>query len=174
VAGNPLVFGDIVRVVEAEETSARGIAGGVGMVVGLRVAPGSGTIVGGGRIEDAVLLSLEEPVEETVLIASQLLEPTGETAEFEFEIVDGLVDVRSDHDEVAAAAFVRVRSTPETEALGLAGLSGEVMGETRPSASRVEDIVGGDGADYAINAWFEERREQYWFHPDLLEDAPNQ
>lgn len=82
--------------------------------------------------------------------------------------------MRSDHDDVAAAAFVRVLSTPETKSLGLAGLVGEVMGETKPSASRGGNIVGGDGADYAISAWFEERQQQHWFHPDLLEHADSQ
>ena len=64
---------------------------------------------------------------------------------------------------------VRVRSTGETAELGLAGLVGEVMGETIPSSSGVEEIIGGSGVDYAINAWFDEKGEQYWFHPDLLE-----
>lgn len=169
VSDQSLAFGDIVRVVEATETSERRIAGGIGMVVGVRIASASETIVGGGSLEDAVLVSLEEPVEETVLIASRLLEATGDTSEW--EIVDGLAEDRADYEEAALAERVRVKATPETEALGLAGLVGEVMGETKPSSSGVQDIVGGDAADYAINAWFEERREQFWFHPDLLEPA---
>lgn len=169
MTGNPVAFGDIVRIVDAEETSARGIGGGVGMVVSVNVASASDEIVGGGRIEEAVLVSLEEPVVETVLVAGRLLEATGEATEW--EIVDGLAEARNDHEEVASAALVRVRSTPETDVLGLAGLVGEVMGETKPSSSGVGGIVGGDGGDYAINAWFDDRREQYWFHPDLLEPA---
>jgi hypothetical protein len=161
-------FGDIVRVVEARETSKRGIAHGVGMVVSVNVTSADG-VVGGGELADAILVSLEEPVEETVLIAARLLDATGEMSEW--EVVDGLADARGDYEDTVAAALVRVRSTPETDRLGLAGLVGEVTGETIPSSSGVEEIIGGATADYAINAWFEDRREQFWFHPDLLEAA---
>jgi len=57
------------------------------------------------------------------------------------------------------------------EALGYAGLTGEVMGETMPSSSGVTGIVGQTNEDYAINLWFEEREEQVWFAPHLLEPA---
>jgi hypothetical protein len=164
-------FGDIVRVREVPESVEQGIAGGIGMVVGVNVRVNAlePEIVGGGELADAVLVSLEEPVEESVLIAGRLLEPTGETAGL--EIVDGLAEARDDYEDTVGADRVRVRSTPETERLGLAGLVGEVMGETIPSSSGVAEVIGGAAADYAINAWFEERREQYWFHPDLLEPA---
>jgi hypothetical protein len=112
-------------------------------------------------------VSLEEPVEGTILIAGRLLATTGETTEW--EIVDGLAEARGGHEDTVEAERVRVRSTPETNRLGLAGLVGEVMGETIPSSSGVTEIVGGTDSDYAINAWFEKRREQHWFHPDLLE-----
>jgi xanthosine utilization system XapX-like protein len=168
----PLAFGDIVRVMTSAETVDRGIGGGVGMVVGVKVAPTATSIIGGGSPDEAVLVSLEEPMEESVLIASRLLEPTGETSEW--EIVDGIADARGGNGEMESASHVRVRSTPETEKLGLAGLLGEVMGETIPSSSGVDEVVGGNDADYAVNAWFEERREQFWFHPDLLEPVPSE
>jgi hypothetical protein len=163
-----LAFGDLVQIVESEETSAIGVAGRSGKVVSVRIAGEGREVVGGGKLEDAVLVLVFETGGAAVLIASRLVEPTGEVGEF--SVVDALADVRSEHDDVGAASRVRVRATSETEELGLAGLVGEVMGETTPSSSGV-DVIGGSGADYAINAWFDEKNEQYWFHPDLLEAA---
>ena len=65
-------------------------------------------------------------------------------------------------------AQARIRSTPETEALGLAGLSGPVFGETRPSSSGVA-VIGNASHDYAIAVHLEARGETLWFDPDLLE-----
>ena len=45
---------------------------------------------------------------------------------------------------------VRVVSTPLTVSLGLAGLTGQVYGETSPSVTGVE-AVGETSKDYAIN-----------------------
>ena len=63
---------------------------------------------------------------------------------------------------------VRVVSTPLTVSLGLAGLTGQVYGETTPSVTRVE-VVGGAAADYAINVQLNGREETVWFAPELLE-----
>jgi hypothetical protein len=63
---------------------------------------------------------------------------------------------------------VRVKRTPETERLDLAGLTGPVFGQTIPSTSAV-DVVGTPKNDYAINVYFEERDQQFWFADDLLE-----
>ncbi len=63
---------------------------------------------------------------------------------------------------------VRVRATRETEALGLAGLKGQVYGETTPSASGVE-VVGTLSSDFAVNVHLEERGQAYWFAPELVE-----
>jgi hypothetical protein len=82
-----LAVADVVVVLESEETAAIGIAGRTGMVVGVNIPPGSGEIVGGGELSAAVLVSLDEPDTGVVLIASRLLDPTGEQAEW--EIVDG-------------------------------------------------------------------------------------
>ncbi len=63
---------------------------------------------------------------------------------------------------------VRVRATAVTEARGLAGLVGQVHGETTPSVTGVE-VIGQLTSDYAINVHFQERGEGYWFAPDLLD-----
>jgi len=63
---------------------------------------------------------------------------------------------------------VRVRSVPETEALGVAGLSGQVYGETAPSVTGVA-VIGQAKQDYALNVHFEGRKETLWFAPELLE-----
>jgi hypothetical protein len=87
----------------------------------------------------------------------------------EIEIIDGLGVQRLGHEEKFEVDLVRIRSTPETEALGYAGRSGEVMGETMPSKSRVTDVIGAAEEDYAINVWFDELRTQAWFAPHLIE-----
>ena len=62
----------------------------------------------------------------------------------------------------------RIKSSPETEALGLAGLVGSVFGQTTPSFSDVE-VIGTDDQDYAINVYFEEQKAGYWFIAALIE-----
>ena len=63
---------------------------------------------------------------------------------------------------------VRIRATKETEAAGVAGLKGQVYGETVPSVSGVE-VIGTPSADFAINVHLEERGEGFWFAPELVE-----
>ena len=63
---------------------------------------------------------------------------------------------------------VRVLSTPETEALGLAGKNGQVYGETTPSVTNIE-VIGNSENDIAINVNFEESEIDHWFSPSLLE-----
>ena len=63
---------------------------------------------------------------------------------------------------------VRVVATPETENAGLAGLTGQVYGETTPSVTNVE-VIGKMQGDFAINVHFDERGESHWFIPELLE-----
>jgi len=75
--------------------------------------------------------------------------------------------------QMAKSAFrfgdiARMKSTAETEKLGLAGLCGPVYGQTLPSASGVE-VVGMPSNNLAINVYFEGRDEQIWFADDLLE-----
>lgn len=63
---------------------------------------------------------------------------------------------------------VRIRSTPLTESLGLAGLTGSVYGETTPSVTGVT-VIGEVTEDFAINVMIEHRDEQLWFAPQLVE-----
>jgi len=63
---------------------------------------------------------------------------------------------------------VRIVKTPETIETGLAGLIGNVSGETTPSITNVE-VIGELKEDYAFNVFFDERQEGFWFAPDLLE-----
>ncbi len=63
---------------------------------------------------------------------------------------------------------VQVRRTPETEALGLADLRGQVYGETTPSVTGVP-VIGSASEDYAINVSFDDREGEYWFAPHLLD-----
>lgn len=63
---------------------------------------------------------------------------------------------------------VRVRRSPETEALGVVGLCGQVYGETTPSLTGVT-VIGKGTRDYALNVHFEGRAETLWFAPELLE-----
>ncbi|OAI51275.1 hypothetical protein AYO44_05080 [Planctomycetaceae bacterium SCGC AG-212-F19] len=63
---------------------------------------------------------------------------------------------------------VRVASTALTVSLGLAGLTGQVYGETTPSVTGIE-VIGGATANYAINVQLDGRDESLWFAPQLLE-----
>jgi hypothetical protein len=59
---------------------------------------------------------------------------------------------------------VRVRAAPLTQELGLAGMAGQVYGETTPSVTNVE-VIGEIQEDYAINVFFDDRNEGFWFAP---------
>jgi len=63
---------------------------------------------------------------------------------------------------------VRIRVTKETAAAGVAGLTGQVHGETTPSVTGVE-VIGPLSDDFAIAVRFEERGETLWFAPELVE-----
>ena len=63
---------------------------------------------------------------------------------------------------------MRVRSTPLTQQLGVAGLVGNVFGQTTPSVTGV-DVIGESEGDFAINVFFETRTAGFWFTPELLE-----
>jgi len=63
---------------------------------------------------------------------------------------------------------VRVRSAPDTDALGLAGERGKIYGETTPSVTGIE-AIGALKSDYAVNVHFEQRNASLWFAPELLE-----
>lgn len=69
--------------------------------------------------------------------------------------------------------LVRIRRTPVTEAAGVGGLQGTVFGHTMPSASEVP-VIGDPGPDFAINVFFDERGEGFWFSPDLIEFVAHQ
>lgn len=63
---------------------------------------------------------------------------------------------------------VRIKSTPETIAAGLAGLEADVYGFTTPSVTNVE-VIGGAPDDCAINVSPLAGGDAYWLGPDLLE-----
>ena len=63
---------------------------------------------------------------------------------------------------------VRVAATPVTTQLGLAGLVGQVYGETTPSVTGIT-VIGESAADYAINVQLEDQEDSIWFAPQLLE-----
>lgn len=64
---------------------------------------------------------------------------------------------------------VRIKVTPETERIGVAGVVGTVYGETVPSSSGASPIIGTDGRDYAINVHFDDLDASHWFIEDLIE-----
>jgi hypothetical protein len=63
---------------------------------------------------------------------------------------------------------VRIVPTPVTEEAGVAGLIGNVFGETKPSVSGVS-VIGTVTDDFALNVFFEQRKEALWFSRDLVE-----
>jgi hypothetical protein len=74
-------------------------------------------------------------------------------------------------DDSVRASFgdhVRIRSTPETEAAGVAGAEGHVHGFTTPSVTGVP-VIGVPTDDFALNVFFEDRGESLWFAADLVQ-----
>ena len=65
---------------------------------------------------------------------------------------------------------VRVRTTSETTAVGMASRIGQVYGVTTPSLTGIEHI-GSRMDDCAFNVHFSETEEAMWFAPGLLELA---
>lgn len=63
---------------------------------------------------------------------------------------------------------VRIRATKETEDAGVAGLEGQVHGETTPSVTGVF-VIGAGADDHALHVHFEGRSETLWFAPELVE-----
>ena len=63
---------------------------------------------------------------------------------------------------------VRIRMTKEAEEAGVAGLEGQVYGETTPSIAGVE-VIGTASDDYALNVHFVERGEALWFASEVVE-----
>ena len=63
---------------------------------------------------------------------------------------------------------VRILPSVETESMGVAGLVGQVYGQTTPSQTGVE-VIGEMTSDYAINVYFKDRDESFWFAPSLVE-----
>ena len=67
---------------------------------------------------------------------------------------------------------VKIKESPETLNLGLAGRIGVIYGETTPSIMGIE-VIGDQKIDYALNVYFEDTKEMYWFSKDLLETIDN-
>ena len=63
---------------------------------------------------------------------------------------------------------VRVRTTPATEASGVAGRIGHVAGFTTPSVTGIK-VIGEVRNDLAFGVTFENPHAQLWFAPELLE-----
>jgi hypothetical protein len=67
---------------------------------------------------------------------------------------------------------VKIKKSPETDEKGLTGRVGEIFGETTPSMMDLE-IIGIPKEDYAVNVFFEELKESFWFDVNLLENLDN-
>ena len=66
---------------------------------------------------------------------------------------------------------LKLKESPETLNLGLAGRIGVIYGETTPSIMGIE-VIGDQKIDYALNVCFR-TKEMYWFSKDLLETIDN-
>lgn len=63
---------------------------------------------------------------------------------------------------------VRIRDAEATRSLGLVGLPGVVHGWTTVSSTN-PDVIGKVTDDQAVNVFFDDREEGFWFAPDLVE-----
>jgi hypothetical protein len=64
---------------------------------------------------------------------------------------------------------VKIMPAPETTSCGLAGRTGTVLGESVPSLSGVEPVIGDLGAGHAFAVSFDGDGAAQWFAPHLLE-----
>ena len=64
---------------------------------------------------------------------------------------------------------VKIKNTPETEMIGLAGKIGEIYGHTTPTVTGVE-VIGQTDKDFALNVYFEDKKEAFWFDENLIEE----
>jgi hypothetical protein len=78
------------------------------------------------------------------------------------------VETMADGPSISFGDNVRVRLTSLTQQLGLAGLIGNVLGETTPSVTGVE-VIGEYPKGQAIRVYFEDRKKGFWFASELLE-----
>ena len=67
---------------------------------------------------------------------------------------------------------VIIKSTPETETKGLAGKTGEIYGHTTPTVTDVE-VIGQTKKDFALNVYFDDLKESFWFDESLIEELDN-
>jgi hypothetical protein len=63
---------------------------------------------------------------------------------------------------------VKIKHSPQTDEKGLAGKIGEIYGQTTPSIIDIE-IIGTPKEDYAVNVYFNDLKESFWFDAELLE-----
>ncbi len=84
------------------------------------------------------------------------------------QILRGRLPGQPAESNVGMFTNVRIKATPVTSARNLAGRIGEVRGETTPSVTGI-DVIGTPAEDYAVNVFFEELDEGYWFSNDLVE-----
>ena len=67
---------------------------------------------------------------------------------------------------------VKIKSCPETEKKGLAERIGEIYGHTTPSLTEVE-VIGQTDKDFALNVYFDDIKESFWFDESLIEQLDN-
>jgi len=70
--------------------------------------------------------------------------------------------------------LVRIKPSPETDRLGLAGKLGHVQGFSTPSmltavTNKAVQVIGTLTEDHAVSVSFDDTGEQLWFVDDLLE-----
>ncbi|WP_417888079.1 hypothetical protein [Zunongwangia sp.] len=64
---------------------------------------------------------------------------------------------------------VKIKKTPATEMTGFARKIGEIYGHTTPTLTGVE-VIGQSDKDFAINVYFEDIKEGFWFDENLIEE----
>ena len=74
----------------------------------------------------------------------------------------------SESNQISFGDNVRIKQCSLTEQIDVAGLIGNVTGETRPSVTSVK-VIGELKNDFAFYVLFDELNKGYWFTPELLE-----
>jgi hypothetical protein len=82
--------------------------------------------------------------------------------------LSGRLPSQPEKSQVTFGDQARIIETPITTGRGLAGRVGTVHGQTTPSITGLA-VIGTPTEDYAVNVFFDELGEGFWFAENLVE-----
>jgi hypothetical protein len=83
-------------------------------------------------------------------------------------LIRGRLPSQPEKSQVTFGDNARILETPATSGRGLAGRVGTVHGQTTPSITGL-DVIGTPTEDYAVNVFFDDLGEGFWFADNVVE-----